>query len=142
MLSGRKMSSRNLRIIAAVAIALVIMIIGGACWLLLQLPDPSPFFNEVSAENIGRSVRIESLVVENNRVCERNGECYLRLELNGKEIITIYDYGEERPCLNKKAAAQGKEIAEGDQIVVLGKITGANEVTTCEFEGYGIGIVR
>jgi len=135
------MSSRNLRIIAAIAIALVIMIVGGACWFLLRIQDPAPFFTKVSAENIGRSVRIEGPVVENNRGCERNGECYLRLQLNGKEIITIYDYGEERHCLNEEAAAKGKQIAEGDQVVVLGLITGDNEVTTCDFESYGIGLV-
>ncbi len=136
------MSSRNWRIIAAIAIALVVIAVGGACWLVNQLVDPPPYFREVSAENIGRPVRIEGLVVENNRGCERNGECYLRLKLDSKEIITVYDYGKERPCLNEEAAARGKEIAEGDQVVVLGKITGDNEVNTCEFESYGIGIVR
>lgn len=142
MVSGRKMSSRNLRIIAAVAIALVIMIVGGACWFLLRIQDPAPFFTKVRPENIGRTVLIEGLVVENNRGCERNGECYLRLKLDGKEIIIIYDYGEERDCLNEKAAAKGRQIAEGDQVEVLGLITGDNEVSTCDFESYGFGIVR
>ena len=135
------MTGRNLRIIAAVAIPLVI-VFGGAYWLLLRLVDPPPYFLEVSSENIGRPVLIEGLVVENNRGCERNGECYLRLELDSKEIIIIYDYGKERPCLNEEAAARGKEIAEGDQVEVLGKITGDNEVSTCEFESYTIEIVR
>lgn len=134
------MSGRTLRIIAAVAIGIVILIVGGACWFLLRIQDPLPFFSEVSAENVGRSVRIEGLVVENNRGCERNGECYLRLELDGQEIIMIYDYGEERHCLNEEAAAKGKQIAEGDQVVVYGKVTGEGEVTTCEFESDGIDI--
>ncbi len=136
------MSSRNLRIIAAVAIALVVITVGGAYWLLLQLVDPPVVVSEVNAKNIERNVLIEGLVVENNRGCERNGECYLRLQLDGKEIITIYDYGKERHCLNEEAAAQGKEIAEGDQVEVYGWITGDNEVSTCDWEGYGIGIVR
>ena len=140
MLSGRKISSRNLRIIAAVAVGIVLMVVGGACWFLLRIQDPVPFFREVSAETFGRTVRIEGLVIENNRGCERNGECYLRLQLDGQEIITIYDYGEERHCLNEEAAARGKQIAEGDQVVVYGKVTGEREVTTCEFESYGIDI--
>ena len=135
------MSDRTLGIIAAVAIGIVIMIVGGACWFLLRIQDPVlPFFREVSAENVGRAVRIEGLVVENNRGCERNGECYLRLELDGREIIVIYDYGEERHCLNEEAAARGKQIAEGDQVVVYGQITGEREVTTCNFESDGIDI--
>jgi len=142
MVSSRKMSSRNLQIIAGVAIALFTLIVGGACWFLLRIQDPAPFFREVSAENIGRTVLIEGLVVENNRGCERNGECYLRLKLDGKEIIITYDYGEERDCLNEKAAARGKQIAEGTQVEVLGEITGDNEVTTCDFESSGIGVVR
>ena len=136
------MSSRNLRIIAAVAIALVIIIVAGACWLLSRLGDPPVVVSEVNAKNIERNVVIEGLVVENNRGCERNGECYLRLEVDSKEIITIYDYGKERHCLNEEAAAQGKEIAEGDQVEVYGWITGKNEVTTCDWEGYGIRITQ
>ncbi len=136
------MSSRNLRIIAAVAIALVVITVGGAYWLLMQLVDPILVVSEVNAKNIERNVLIEGLVVENNRGCERNGECYLRLQLDGKEIITIYDYGKERHCLNEEAAAQGKEIAEGDQVEVFGWITGDDEVSTCDWEGYGIGITQ
>lgn len=124
------------------ALILLALVVAGACWFLLRIQDPSPFFNEVSAENVGRSVRIEGLVAENYRGCETNGECYLRLQLNGKEIIIIYDFGMERPCLNEEAAAQGKEIGEGDQIVVLGLITGDNEVSTCDFESYGFGILQ
>ena len=136
------MTGRNLRIIAAVAIAFVVVTVGGACWLLSLLGDPPVIVSEVNAKNIERNVLIEGLVVENNRGCERNGECYLRLEVDSKEIITIYDYGKERHCLNEEAAAQGKEIAEGDQVEVYGWITGKNEVTTCDWEGYGILIVR
>ena len=136
------MSSRNLRIIAGVALTLVLIIVGGACWLLSRLGDPPVVVSEVNAKNIERNVVIEGLVVENNRGCERNGECYLRLELDGKEIITIYDYGKEGHCLNEEAAAQGKEIAEGDQVEVFGWITGKNEVSTCDWEGYGIRLVR
>ncbi len=141
MLSGRKMTGRNLRLIAAAAIALVV-IFGGACWLVNQLVDRPPYFLEVSSENIGRSVLIEGIVVENNRGCEKNGECYLGLEVDGKEIRIIYDHGKDGLCPNEEAAARGKEIAEGDQVEVLGKITGDTEVTTCEFESYTIGIVR
>ncbi len=136
------MSSLNWRIIAAIAIALVVIAVGGACWLINQLVDPMVIVSEVGSKNIGRNVLIEGLVVENNRGCERNGECYLRLELDGKEIITIYDYGKERHCLNEEAAAQGKEIAEGDQVEVFGWITGDNEVSTCDFESYGFGILQ
>ncbi len=135
------MTGRNLRLIAAAAIALVV-IFGGACWLVNRLADPPPYFTEVDAKNIGRTVRIEGLVVENNRGCERNGECYLRLDVDGEQITTIYDYGKERHCPNEEAAARGKQIAEGDQVVVLGKITGDTEVTTCDFESYGIGITQ
>ena len=124
------------------ALILLALVVAGACWFLLRIQDPAPFFTKVRAENVGRSVRIEGLVVENNRGCETNYECYLRLQLNGKEIIIIYDFGMERPCLNEEAAAQGKEIAEGDQVEVYGWITGDNEVSTCDWEGYGIGIVR
>ncbi len=135
------MSSLNWRIIAAIAIALVVIAVGGACWLINQLVDPPPYFLEVSSENIGRSVLIEGIVVENNRGCEKNGECYLGLEVDGKEIKVIYDHGNEGHCPNEEAAALGKEIAEGDQVEVLGKITGGNEVSTCEFESYTIYIV-
>ena len=136
------MSSRYLRIIAAVAFAFVVITVGGAYWLTMQLVDPMLVVSEVSAKNTERNVLIEGLVVENNRGCERNGECYLRLELDGKEIITIYDYGKERHCLNEEAAAQGMEIAEGDQVEVYGWITGDSEVSTCEWEGYRIGITQ
>ena len=136
------MSSRNLRIVAAVAIAFVFIIAGGAYWLTMQLVDPIHFSREISSENIGRPVLIEGLVVENSRGCEKNGECYLGLELDGKEIRIIYDHGKEGLCLNVEAAARGKEIAEGDRVEVLGKITGDNEVSTCDFESYTIGIVR
>ncbi len=136
------MSSRNLRIIAAVAIAFVVISAGGAYWLATQLVVPIHFSREVSSENMGRPVLIEGLVVENSRGCEKNGECYLGLELDGKEIRIIYDHGKEGLCLNEEAAARGMEIAKGDQVEVYGWITGKNEVTTCDWEGYGIGIVR
>lgn len=151
MASGRSMSSRNLRIIAGVAIALVAMIVGGACWLLLQLPDPdsnesyqralaeSLTLNEDSETVVKGSVTLASRGCENGGPREGREDCRFVLQFNGLPMYVYYLHSPEgASCLNTKAAHQGSLVRNGDEVEVFGKYFDLGAVSTCDSTDYYI----
>ena len=150
MLSGRKMTGRNLRIIAAVAIALVI-VFGGAYWLFLQLLDPDIYesHRRALAESLilneDSETVIEGLVTHASRGCENGGpregqeDCRFVLQLNGLPIYVYYLYspgGES--CLNTEAARQGSLVWNADTVEVFAKYYADGSLSTCDSADYYI----
>ena len=152
MLSGRKMSGRNLRIIAAVAIALVVIVVGGAYWLLLQLPDRNPrpqkyetqisqtlILNEDSETVVEGSVILASRGCENVGPREGGEDCRFVLQFNGLSIHVYYLYSPGREsCLNTEAAHLGSLVRNGDNVEVFGEYYAVGSLSTCDSADYYI----
>ena len=141
------MSSRNLRIIAAVAGTFVLVIVGGACWLLLQLPDRFPQYDDYGNQ-ISQSVILneDSETVVQGRVshtgmgCGSGQEnCHLVLQYGGLPINVYYLYSPEgETCANEEAAQHAEEINNGDEIEVFAKYYEVGSLSTRDSANYYI----
>ena len=143
---------RNLRIIAAVAIALVIMIVGGACWFLMQLPDrnlrPQKYETQISQAlilNEDSETVVEGLVILASRGCENGGpregreDCRFVLQFNGLSVYVAYLYSPEgESCLNTEAAHQGSLVRNRDEVEVFGEYYAVGSLSTCDSADYYI----
>ncbi len=81
---------------------------------------------------------ISGIVTENYLGCTLDLPCFLRLLVNGQEIVVIYHFGEYPRCLNQEAVDFGLEAMVGDEVEVFGKVTADDEISTCDSRDYYI----
>ena len=151
MLPCKKMQRRIMWIVAAAAIALVLTVVGCACWLLLQLPDPNTeesyqrALDESLILNEDSEAIVEGLVSLASRGCENGGpregreDCRFVLQFNDLPIYVYYLYspgGES--CLNTEAVHQGSLVRNGDEVEVFGEYYEVGSLSTCDSADYYI----
>ncbi len=81
---------------------------------------------------------IRGVVTVNYLGCTLDLPCFLRLLVNGQEIVVIYHFGENPRCLNQEAVDFGLEAMVGDEVEVFGKVTASDEISTCDSRDYYI----
>jgi hypothetical protein len=75
---------------------------------------------------------VQGLVVANDRGCEVDVSCVLRISSNNSEFNVVYHYGEWPPCENAEATKQGFGVVTGDRVEVHGAITASGDISTCD----------
>ena len=77
-------------------------------------------------------IMFQGLVLENDRGCEVDAWCVLRISVDGSEFDTIYHYGEWPPCENIEASEQGFGVVAGDRVEIHAAITDDGDLSTCD----------
>ncbi len=140
------MSSRNLRIIAAVAIAIVVITVAGVYWVLFQIQDPD--LSEIYLRALDESLILneDSETVVQGRVshtgmgCGSGQEnCHLVLQYGGWPINVYYlSSPEGETCANEEAAQHAEEINNGDEVEVFARYYADGSLSTCDSTDYYI----
>lgn len=81
---------------------------------------------------------IRGVVTEYFLGCTLDLPCFLRLLANSRDIVVIYHFGENPPCLNQEAVGFGLEAKVGAEVEVLGKVTASGERSACDSRDYYI----
>ncbi|GMR10987.1 MAG: hypothetical protein BMS9Abin28_1811 [Anaerolineae bacterium] len=129
------------------ALILLALVVAGACWFLLQLPDRFPQYDEYGTQ-ISQSVILneDGETVVKGRVshtgmgCGSGQEnCHFVLHYGGWPINVYYlNSPEGETCANEEAAQHAEEINNGDEVEVFARYYAVGSLSTCDSADYYI----
>ena len=78
----------------------------------------------------GGTAKVQGIVSRNQKTCVRDGMCVLEISSSAESFRIVYGEG-RRNCLNQDIVDQGFIVKEGEEVEVLGKVTGKDSLDAC-----------
>src|SRR5215831_6281301 len=123
----------NVMKIGVLILFLGVSLTAGGC---REAPHPlslAPATSDHLKVNSDGTANVTGIVLENNHGCEVDAACYLRLQVEDKEVWVIYHPGEgEYRIANKEMLSRAAKVKQGAHVQAYGKHNKRDTLDTIE----------